>query len=81
MCASSLPQAGFLSRSKRGTFVGVRPDGTETTLGTISVTPRLGWNSVAVDPGATGVQVVGVRYDGADDSWANVGEVRVYKKC
>ena len=75
------PRADFLQRHVvGGKFVGLRADKTEITLGTISHTPMLGWNSVAVSAVAV-AEVVRVKYEGADGSFGNIAEIKLYQKC
>ena len=73
------PRAGYESRSKGGTFVGVNADKTEVKLATITSPPTLAWNAVPLIKHST--EVVGVKYVGPSGSWCNVGEIKVYRKC
>ena len=50
----------------------------EVTLAAVQSDPQLGWNSLSV---ASGDEVVAVRYNGADGSYGNIAEVRLYRKC
>eukprot|EP01050_Picozoa_sp_SAG11_P016926 SAG11_NODE_2371_length_3446_cov_12.195100_3_plen_320_part_00 len=82
------PRAGFLRRNvKGGKFVGLRAaaEGKKTkvaTLGEIDVMPTLGWNVVAMKVTREEVaDVTSVKYLGADGSYGNIAEIRLYKRC
>ena len=48
---------------------------------TIRVAPELAWNAVEVVGGDSGDKVMSVRFNGADGSYGNIGEIKLYRKC
>jgi hypothetical protein len=48
---------------------------------TIRVAPELAWNAVEVAGGDSGDTVTSVRFNGADGSYGNIGEIKLYRKC
>jgi hypothetical protein len=81
------PRADFLTRDiKGGKFVGltvaVDSKSKVVTLGEIDAMPTLGWNVVAMKVTEEEVEdVMSVKYQGADGSYGNIAEIRLYKRC
>lgn len=58
-------------------FVGVKVDKSTAELGSIDVAPGFRWNTLSIKA----AEVVGVRYEGAEGSFGNIAEIKLYKKC
>ena len=76
------PRAGYLTRHiTGGKFIGVRADGSEVALATITKTPTLSWNAVSVSVSDGPQDVVSVKYESAPGSYGNIAEIGLYRAC
>ena len=55
----------------------MKVDKSTAELGSIDVAPGFRWNTLSIKA----AEVVGVRYEGAEGSFGNIAEIKLYKKC